>query len=517
MFRIPKSTVSITSLMSAIQRGSVENPFKPMIVGSDSAMTYAEAYRWASNFALSLHSVFGVDSNSVVLLSLPNIVEFPVIVAALQVFGLRLALLSSTAEKKDFERAMTLLNPQLVIVGNKTHCRFVREIDPAILLMTMHCPHTSILRIEEIVDDSVLLPDYMLSSDVQNDAEVVLFSSGTTGEPKAIVNRSASFRSNALKLTSSLGVTSDDILYVPVPFSHVYGVIGIYAALMRSATLATEERYSPESSLSYIADIRATVYFGVATMYLREMRVNDGDKWDLSSLRIGLVAGASCPEAAIIEYERRYRCKLVQSYGMTETAATLTVCNLVDPVSIRSRSVGVPIPDVSINIDDTTGEILCKTPAMMTGVIDRWGIGKPDLDDDGWLRSGDLGSFDGDGRLYITGRIKDIVIRGGINIFPAEIESAYQTHPSIDECYLVGYPDPELGERTCLCVILKGSDKVSARDLRLFSQGRVEKCKMPDTVLKMDDLPRLPSGKIDRNALRDVVRGKLAKPMKPIE
>lgn len=137
---------------------------------------------------------------------------------------------------------------------------------------------------------------------------------------------------------------------------------------------------------------RATVYFGVTTMYLREMRINDEDEWDLSSLRIGMVAGASCPEAALIEYENRYGCRLVQSYGMTETAATLTVCSLDDPANIRSRSVGVPIPDVQIRLDSNTQEIVVHTPAMMQGVITDEGLGTPGLSPDGWLHTGDVGN-----------------------------------------------------------------------------------------------------------------------------
>lgn len=514
-FRAPREMLPETSLAFAIYEGFTRMPSKPLIVGSDKTFTYAESYQWMNMFAWHLRFVLGIDADSTVLVSLSNIAEFPLILAALQMFGLRIALLSSTAEKDDFKRAVDLLNPQLVIVGSERHCAFMREVKPNVCLLGINCRRVAVLHIEDMVKRKVSLSTYMLDCNERDDSEIILFSSGTTGKPKAIVNHSSSFRSNALKLTASLGVDRQDILYVPVPFSHVYGLIGTYAALVRGATVVTGEHYTPESSLSLVMNARVTVYFGVTTMYLREMRINTEDDWDLSSLRIGMVAGASCPEAALVEYESRYGCRLVQSYGMTETAATLTVCSLDDPASIRSKSVGIPIPGVQMRLDPSTQEIEVRTPAMMQGVITDEGLSTPGLFRDGWLCTGDMGEFDDEGRLYITGRIKDIIIRGGINIFPAEIENIYQSHPAVAECCLVGYPDPELGERTCLCTVLKGIGDDSAHDMRLYARGRIEKCKIPDTVLKMEDLPRLPNGKIDKNLLRKNVREILSASRKP--
>ena len=330
----------------------------------------------------------------------------------------------------------------------------------------------------------------------------MLFSSGSTGAAKVIVNRSSSFYHNGSEIARAYRVTSEDVLYLPVPFFHSYGMIGLYTALPKGATLVTLQKYRPESSLSTIESARVTVYFGVPTMYVREMRVNEDDEWDLSSLRVVKLAGAPCPEAAVVEYERRYGCTMLGSYGMTETAATMTTADYDAPLRVRAASVGKPIDGAQIKLDPDTGEVLCKSVSMMDGIMRADGTLDPCLDEDGWFHSGDVATTDDDGNYYIVGRIKDMIIRGGENIYPLEVENVYQEHKGVSESCLVGYPDPELGERTCLCVVEKPGHNETAAMLRQFAYGRLQKCKVPDVVMKMDDLPRLPNGKTDKRTLR---------------
>jgi acyl-CoA synthetase (AMP-forming)/AMP-acid ligase II len=235
------------------------------------------------------------------------------------------------------------------------------------------------------------------------------------------------------------------------------------------------------------------------------MRVNAEDEWNLSHLRVAKIAGAACPEAAAAEYERRYGCRVISSYGMTEAAATVTMADYDAPLHVRTAGVGKPIDGVSVKIDPESGELLIKSVSLMDGLLLEDGTIDPGVDEDGWFHSGDVAAIDEDGNYFITGRIKDIVIRGGVNIFPAEVENAYQNHEGIAESCLVGYPDPELGERTCLCVVPKEGADDSAAALRDFAKGRLEKCKIPDVVMKMDELPRLANGKTDKTTLRDVV------------
>ena len=491
------------------QDGYLNQPFKHAVIGTGEAFTYAEAYLRTKALLHFLDDELHVGPGSVVAVASENIADLPIIMAAVQASGAMLVLCSPRAELGDYLSYARLVHPDLFVVFRPDACDVLEAEFPDMRIMTLRCKHERFQALEHAIashrEESMVFKPF-----VREGARIVLFSSGSTGKPKAIVNRFWSFFHNGRVIADCYRITRDDVLYLPVPFFHSYGMIGLYSALSQGATVVTLQKYRPESSLTAIETARATVYFGVPTMYLREMRVNEEGEWNLSSLRVAKIAGAPCPEAAAVEYERRYGCKMLSSYGMTETAATCTSADYDDSLRVRTAGVGKPIDGVQIKLDPETGEVLCKSVAMMDGFLQEDGSIDPGVDDEGWFHSGDVAIADDDGNYFITGRIKDIVIRGGVNIFPAEIENAYQAHDGVAESCLVGYPDPELGERTCLCVIEAEDADNSAAALRDFAKGRLEKCKIPDVVMKMDELPRLANGKTDKVALRDIVTRSLA-------
>lgn len=513
------------SVARFICEGYVEDPFKQMVVGMNEGISYAEAYRRMVSLANHLRKQVGVGAGDTVMVAAPNIVSYFVLMGAVQLAGANLALMSPTVERAEFEGIYARVHPKAAIVTTEAHCRFAAEGFPGTHLMTVCETVEGVERVESAWNLDAAW-DERLSYD---DPICILFTSGSTGMPKAVQLRGSSFCRHACELTEALGVRAGEVVFIPVPFAHVYGVVALHTALMHHATVATLVKYRPEQALSLITSVRASVYAGVSTMYLRELRENSNGEWDLSCLRAGLVAGASSPLAVFEEYQQRYGAILVNSYGMTETAATLTVGSVSDSLRKRAATVGRPIHGAEVRtapLDGVPGELalpyppeadgscrrgelVCKTPSLADGVIGEDGVLTRPLDSEGWLHTGDIGWVDAEGYVWVDGRAKDLIIRGGINIYPAEVENVYQEHSQIAECCLVGYPDPDLGERTCLCVIMNEGAEASSFEMREYAKGRIEKCKIPDVVLKLEEFPRLGNGKIDKNQLEEYVKGVL--------
>lgn len=524
----PEETVATPpySVARFICEGYAEDPFKQMVVGVNEGITYAEAYRRMMALAGYLQSECQVGEGDAVMVAAPNIVSYFALVGAVQLAGANVALMSPTVERAEFQGIYDRVRPKAALVSTAAHCAFAAECSPQTKVMTVGCEVEGVPSVEGAWRSSApwSTPHY------GDDPIFVLFTSGSTGTPKAVQLRGSAFCRHAGELVPALKIRKGEVFFIPVPFAHVYGVVAMHAALSMHATVATMVKYRPETALSLISSTRASVYMGVSTMYLRELRENQDGEWDISCLRAGLVAGATSPLAVFEEYQQRYGAILVNSYGMTETAATLTVASLDDSVRDRAASVGRAIKGAEVRtapLERTAdgqlacpypqspeggwqrGELVCKTPSLMDGIIGFDGSLTLPLDAEGWLHSGDIGWVDERGYVWVDGRVKDMIIRGGINIYPAEVENAYQDNPQVAECCLVGYPDPDLGERTCLCVILNEGSDPSAFEMREYAKGRIEKCKIPDVVVKMEDFPRLGNGKIDKKALGAEVEGML--------
>ena len=493
------------SLLACLKYGYRNTPSKRMTITPGGSISYADAFTQTCTLIHYFKTVCGIAPGKTVALSCPNLLRATLVIAAVEACGARLAFLPSTLARSDFEHYVSLVEPDLLIVATAEHCSMAHEVLSGVKLMSIGCRDVPVPCIDDVARGFAYGTEALKVSTLADQARYIVFSSGTTGQPKAIVNRALSFAYNGICLRRTLQFTAADIAFVPVPIAHVFGIVGLYAVLGGTGTLVTMEKFIPEDACALIEETKTTLHLGVPTMYLRELRVNREGVYDLSSLRSGVVAGANCPETLILDYERCYGCRLMPSYGMSETAATLTVCDINLPVETRASTVGVAIEGADIRIAPENNEILCKTPSMMEGIIRSDGTFDSGLDEEGWLHSGDVGEFDEYGRLRIIGRIKEMIIRGGINIFPAEVERVYQEHPDVSECCLMGYDDPELGERTALSVILRDGAAVSSIELRSWSKGRIEKVKIPDIVLKMGDFPRLASGKIDKKALKRCV------------
>ncbi|MFJ9901088.1 long-chain fatty acid--CoA ligase [Streptomyces sp. NPDC091280] len=337
-----------------------------------------------------------------------------------------------------------------------------------------------------------------------DDVAVLLYTSGTTGVPKGAALTHAGLRHNTeVSAVEVQRATPLDVIVGCLPLFHIFGQVCTMNAAVRSgATLTLIPRFDPQGVLDAIARDRATVFQGVPTMYAALLQSPHAATADVSTLRMCISGGASLPVEVLHGFERRFGCMVLEGFGMSETSPVVTFNHPDRPR--KAGSVGTPIRDVEVRLLDDdgqdvapgeVGELAVRGPNVMKGYWNRPEETAAAIPD-GWLRSGDLARADEDGYLYIVDRKKDLVIRGGYNVYPREIEEVLHEHPAVALAAVLGVPDEHLGEEVAAAVVLRPGASASAEELQHFVKDRVAAYKYPRHVWLMDALPTGPSGKI---------------------
>ena len=278
--------------------------------------------------------------------------------------------------------------------------------------------------------------------------------------------------------------------------------------------------FDASATLAAVADERCTALHGVPTMFIAELDVEDFDRFDLASLRTGVMAGAPCPvELMHRVMQRMHLTQITIAYGMTETGPVSFQTAVDDPVERRVSTVGRVLPHTEVKIVDAegrvvprgvTGELLTRGYCVMRGYWDDPERSAEAIDDSGWIASGDLAVVDDEGYCRIVGRAKDMLIRGGENIFPREIEEFLYHHPKVDEVEVIGVPDPVYGEEVCAWIKLKPGESASADEMREFCRGRIAHFKVPRYVKFVDAFPLTVTGKVQKFVMREQMSRELA-------
>ncbi len=354
-----------------------------------------------------------------------------------------------------------------------------------------------------------------LSSRVEIDDVINMqYTSGTTGFPKGVMLSSRNIVNNGYWLGQGLAYTPADRLCLCVPLFHCFGcVIGVLGAYTHGACLVMVDHFEPRRVLEAIAQERCTSVYGVPTMFLAEMDHPDFSKFDLSSLRTGVMAGALCPEVlmrrAIEEMNLR---EITIIYGLTEASPGITQTLRDDTIEHRTQTVGKVLPEMEVRIVDPAtgkqagidepGELCVRGYNVMLGYYKNQKATEQAIDSEGWLKTGDQAAIDADGYVRITGRIKDVIIRGGENIAPKEIEDALRQHPAIADAYVYAVKSHFFGEEVAAAIRLKSGAEMTEEDVRSFCRARMARFKVPHYVKFVDDYPMTASGKIQKFILR---------------
>jgi fatty-acyl-CoA synthase len=362
-----------------------------------------------------------------------------------------------------------------------------------------------------------------LGSQLQFDDPInIQFTSGTTGFPKGATLSHHNILNNGFWLGQAMKFSEHDRVCIPVPLYHCFGmVIGNLGCLTHGAAMVfPSEGFDPLATLQTIAAERCTALYGVPTMFIAEMDHPDFAKFDLSSLRTGIMAGSPCP----IEVMRKavasmHLSEIVIGYGMTETSPASFVSATDDPLERRVSTVGRVMPHVEAKVVDAegrivprgaTGELWTRGYLVMLGYWDDPERTGEAIDPARWMKTGDLAVIDDDGYCKIVGRIKDMVIRGGENVYPREIEEFLYRHPKIQDVQVIGVPDRRYGEELCAWVRLYDGQTATAEEIRTFCQGQIAHYKIPRYVKFVEGFPMTVTGKIQKFLMREQMIAELA-------
>ncbi|PJK15831.1 AMP-binding protein [Chryseomicrobium excrementi] len=347
------------------------------------------------------------------------------------------------------------------------------------------------------------------------------YTSGTTGFPKGVMLSHRNIVNNAQLVGDYIHLTENDRLCIPVPFFHCFGcVMGTLSSVIHGTTMVIVEQFHPKKVLQAVQDERCTALYGVPTMFIAELNEPDFAQFDLSSLRTGIMAGSICPMEVMKKViQDMGASEITIAYGQTESSPVITQTKTDDAIEKRVSSVGRAHPGVEVKIIDPAtgeespvgvpGELCTRGYLVMKGYYKNEEATKRAIDHQGWLHTGDIAVMDEDGYIDITGRIKDMVIRGGENIYPKEIEEFLYQHPNIQDVQVVGIPDAKYGEELMAWIIVKEGHSLTEADVREFARGNIAHHKIPRYIEFTEGYPMTASGKIQKYMLRELGQQKV--------
>lgn len=363
--------------------------------------------------------------------------------------------------------------------------------------------------------DEMELEDAKLKADPY-DVVNMQYTSGTTGFPKGVMLTHVNILNNGFAIGARQKFTPADRLCLAPPLFHCFGIVlGVMAILTHGATLVIIESFDPLLVLASVQKEKCTALYGVPTMFIAELNHPMFNLFDLSSLRTGIMAGSLCPiETMRAVIDKMYMKEVTIVYGLTESSPGMTQSFADDPLEMKVTTVGSAFPGVEVMVADPEtgkelpigqqGEMCCRGYNIMKGYYNNPEATAAIIDKDGWLHSGDLGVKDEDGNFRITGRIKDMIIRGGENIYPREIEEFLYLMPEIKDVQVAGIASPKYGEEVGAFIILHDGKSVSEEDVRDFCRGKISRFKIPKYVFILKEFPMTASGKIQKYKLREM-------------
>jgi long-chain acyl-CoA synthetase len=497
------------TLVEMFQASARRVPDHPALVFRDRSMTY-HALESAAAAVVGQLWKLGVGPGDRVVLVMPNVPEFGVGYLGIAGAGATVLPLNPLLKAEEVRyiledsgaTAMVCLEASLPLLRAARAGLAMRA--PILVLAAAGSLEAPDMVMPLPEGGGALLPAQGNAGDIA----VCLYTSGTTGRPKGALLTHANLLSNLESFQQILHITSDDIFLAVLPFFHAYGGTVLFLLpLSLGAKVVLEPRFVPEAILKALTQQRVTIFAGVPSMYAVLANLGDGGA-DLRSLRICLSGGAPLPPVVLEAFEQKYGVPIFEGYGPTECSPVLTVN---PPSGVRKvGSVGPAIPGVEVRVVDPqglelprgeVGEVTARGPNVMRGYLNRPQETAAVLRD-GWYCTGDLGRMDADGYLTIVDRKTDLILVGGLNVYPSEVERVLQSHTAVAEAAVIGVPDPVRGEVPKALVILRDGARVSPQELLQWCRQQLANYKVPRTISLVAELPRTVTGKVLKPELR---------------
>ena len=484
--------------------------------------TYEEFGHRVTDLAKSLMHA-GLEQGDRLGLWSPNYAEWTLVQYATAEIGVILVNLNPSYRTHELEYALKQSGCKWVIAApafkTSNYIEMVAEVadrvpslEHAVFFWTDEWNH--LIEGDEMVHDDDLAE--RRASLHPDDPINIQYTSGTTGFPKGATLTHANILNNGYFTTELQGITHQDRICIPVPFYHCFGmVMGNLGCTSHGATMVIpNDAFDPETVLATVQEERCTSLYGVPTMFIAELGHPDFDSYDLSSLRTGVMAGSPCPVEVMKQcVDRMHMVDVTICYGMTETSPVSTQTLPDDSLHHRTATVGKAHPHVEIRVADpvsgatvergVTGEFCTRGYSVMTGYWNDAEKTGQAIDAEGWMHTGDLAVMADDGYCNIVGRIKDMVIRGGENVYPREIEEFLYTHPDVEDVQVIGVPDVKYGEELMAWVKLTPGAAATPDDLREFCRGKIAHFKIPRYVKLVEEFPMTVTGKVRKVEMRE--------------
>jgi fatty-acyl-CoA synthase len=473
---------------------------------------------WAPNCAQWVVTQFAAAKSGIVLVNINPAYRLPELEYVLNHAGCRGLLLATRFKTSDYLEMIGELAPEAARARpGELHAARVPDLRFLITLgageLPGFCTYEDVLeRAQPHARRRLAELEPLLQFD---DAINIQFTSGTTGRPKAATLTHHNILNNAFFSGERMAFSPEDVLCIPVPMYHCFGmVLGTLLCVSHGAAMVLPSAgFDPGAALAAVARERCTAIHGVPTMFIAELERPEFGELDLTSLRTGIIAGAPCPEELMRRLiDEMHLEQITIAYGMTETGPVSFQTRTTDSLERRVGTVGTVLPHTEIKIVDeagrvvprsTPGELLTRGYCVMPGY---WGDDEKTaetIDDSGWLHSGDIAVLDEHGYCRIVGRLKDMLIRGGENIFPREIEEFLFQHPDVEQAEVIGVPDPKYGEEICAWIKLRDGAETTEDDIRRFCEGRIAHFKIPRYILFVDEFPLTVTGKVQKFRMRE--------------